>query len=71
MSEMNISERHIETRRLAKPLRPKKGGRAVARLSINLPSKHFLDAVKAEAAVRNMSLSSFMRAMIRGYFGAA
>ena len=38
---------------------------------IAVPSQHFLDAIKAEAEVRNMTVNSFMRAMIRGYFGAA
>ncbi len=54
-----------ETRRAGRPRR-----RAV-HLNLNLPSQHFLDAIKAEAEVRNMSVNSFMRAMIRGYFGAA
>jgi hypothetical protein len=55
-----------ETRRLSKPIE-----RRIAQLRVNLPSQHFHDAIKAEAAIRNMSVSSFMRAMIRGYFGAA
>lgn len=40
-------------------------------ITLALPSKHFRDAIKAEAAVRRMSVNSFLRSMIRGYFGAA
>jgi hypothetical protein len=42
-----------------------------AQITIRLRDKHYVDAIKAEAAIRGMSVSSFMRAMIRGYFGAA
>jgi hypothetical protein len=42
-----------------------------ARIEIYLPSNHYREALRAEARVRNMSVSSFMRAMIRGYFAAA
>lgn len=40
-------------------------------LTIYLREQHFVDAVAAEADARNMSVSAFMRAMIRGYFAAA
>jgi len=40
-------------------------------MTVNLRDQHFLDAIKAEADVLGISVSSFMRSMIRGYFGAA
>jgi hypothetical protein len=40
-------------------------------LTISLPDQHFRDAIKAEAAVRHMSVNSLIRAMIRGYFSVA
>jgi hypothetical protein len=54
-----------ETRR--KGLPPKKQ----VKLNINVGNQHLLDAIRAEAEVRNMSVNSFMRSMIKGYFGAA
>lgn len=52
-----------ETRRSLRP--PDK-----VNVTFSVP-RHFRDALKAEADVRNMSVHSFMRAMIRGYFAAA
>lgn len=54
-----------ETRRTGRPEKRRVG------FTVYLPDKHFLDAIKAEAEIRNMTVSSFMRSMIRGYFGAA
>ncbi len=41
------------------------------KITLYLETQHFVDAIRAEAKVRNMSVNSFMRAMIRGYFAAA
>lgn len=40
-------------------------------MHVRFPDQHYVDAIKAEAAVRNMSVCSFLRAMVRGYFAAA
>jgi len=54
-----------------KSLTPRQIKRRYHTLTLYFPDEHFVDAVKAEAEVRNMSVCSFMRAMVRGYFGAA
>lgn len=41
-----------------------------SQVSINL-NQHFRDAIQAEADALGLTVSAFIRAMIRGYFAAA
>lgn len=50
------------------PFAPK---RQKSYFTVYLPNAHYKKAIEAEAAIRNMSVNSFMRAMIKGYFAAA
>ena len=54
-----------ETRRGGPPLDHRRT------ITLYLPSEHYKHAVEDEAEARGMSVASFMRAMIRGYFAAA
>lgn len=53
-----------ETRRLGLP--PKKQ----IQMTVNLGDQRLLDALRAEARDKRMTLNSLMRAMIKGYLGA-
>ncbi len=66
MNEMAMGGiRAAETRRRERPRQEE------IRVNVRLPDRHYLEAIRAEAEVRNMSVNAFMRAMIRGYFAAA
>jgi len=66
-----MNERQLGSMKAAETKRLGRRPQGEIRLNLRLPDQHFLDAIRAEAEVRNMSTNAFMRAMIRGYFGAA